>query len=133
MTHENSAMRENGNILVISNRPLLREGVKLIIKDFTFTVIIVSNELSASRLISKYSPSIIVVDRPNTKDVKLDRLFRSIDYPIKVVVIGWDDDKIAIFSRTALEKATRENLIKVIIENFYQTNSLVTQKEYESF
>jgi len=119
LTYENSAMRENGNILVISNRPLLREGVKLIIKDFTFTVIIVSNELSASRLISKYSPSFIVVDRPNTKDVKLDRLFRSIDYPIKVVVIGWDDDKIAVFSRTALEKATRENLIKVIIENFY--------------
>ena len=112
-------MRESRNIIIISNRPLLREGVKFIIKDLTFNVIIVSNELSASRLISKYSPSVIVVDRPNTRDVKLDRLFRSIDYPIKVVVIGWDDDKMAIFSRTALEKATRENLIRAIIENCY--------------
>lgn len=119
MPRENSAMRESRNILIISNRPLLREGVKLIIKDITFTVINVSDELSDSRFISEYSPSVIVVDRPNTKDVKLDRLFRSIDYPVKVVVIGWDDDKIAIFSRTALEKATRENLIKVITENFY--------------
>ena len=119
MYYGNSAMRKNGNILIISNRPLLREGVKLIIKDITFTVINVSGELGESRFISEYSPSVIVVDRPNTKDVKLDRLFRSIDYPVKVVVIGWNDDKIAIFSRAALEKATRENLIKVVTENFY--------------
>jgi len=124
--HGNIAMREGENILVISNRPLLREGVKFIIRDSTCNVITVSSELSASRLISQYSPSAIVVDQPNTKEVKLDRLFRSIDYPVKVVVIGWDDDKIAIFSRAALAEATRENLIKAVIENYYQKNSTAT-------
>ena len=111
-------MRENRSILIISNRPLLQEGVKFITRGFKFNVITVSNESSASRFISKCSPSVIVVDRPNTRDVKLDRLFRSIDYPIKVVVIGWDDDKIAIFSRTSLGKATKENLTKVIADHF---------------
>jgi len=110
-------MSTNRSVLIVSNCPLLREGMRLLIKEITFNVITTANEKSASSLITKYTPSVIVVDRPSAKAVRLDSLFRRIDYPVKVVIVGLDDDKLALYSRPALYKATRENLVKVIVDN----------------
>ena len=110
-------MSKNRNVLIVSNCPLLREGMRLLIKEITFNVITTADEKSASSLITKYTPSVIVVDRPNAKTVRLDSLFPRIDYPVRVVIVGLDDDKLALYSRPTVCKATRENLVKMITEN----------------
>lgn len=110
-------MSTNRNVLIVSNCPLLREGMRLLIKEIAFNVITTADEKSASSLITKYTPSVIVVDRPSAKAVRLDSLFRRIDYPVKVVIVGLDDDKLALYSLPTLYKATRENLVKLITEN----------------
>lgn len=110
-------MGNKKNILIISKRPLLREGMKLVIEENNFAVFFATSEKRALNLIEKHVPSVIVIDRPNTNDVQLDYLLRHIDYPVKIVIIGWDDEKIAIHKHYTFDKATRENLIKVITEN----------------
>ena len=104
-------------ILVVSGRPLLCEGLKLIIEEAALaTVTTAPDEVSATRLVAEFAPSIIVIDRPDAGAADLNYLFQHQDYPVKVVVIGWNDNKIAAYSRRAVQTATLRNLIKVIRE-----------------
>lgn len=104
-------------ILVVSGRPLLCEGLKLIIEEAALaTVTTAPDEVSAARLVAEFAPGVIVIDRPDTGAADLNYLFQHQDYPVKVIVIGWNDDKIAAYSRQALQTATLQNLIKVIRE-----------------
>jgi len=77
-------------------------------------VTIASNEASAPQLSSELAPGVIVIDRPDTKATSLDFFFQHQDYPVRVVVVGWNDDKIAVYSRSTVQTATLRNLIKGI-------------------
>jgi DNA-binding NarL/FixJ family response regulator len=102
-------------ILVISPSPLLREGLKLIIEEsIPASVTMADDGVSAARLVVELAPSVIVVDRPDTKASDLDRLFQAQGFPSKVVIIGWDENKIAVYSRSEVETATLGNLITLL-------------------
>ncbi|MFC1916145.1 hypothetical protein ACFLW4_05590 [Chloroflexota bacterium] len=104
-----------GGILIVSEQPLLRDVLKLTVeKAGLMTVATASDEISAARLASELAPSVIVLDRPDTRATDLDSFFQGEDYSIKVVVIGCNDDKIAVYSRSTGRTATLQNLIKAI-------------------
>ena len=105
-------------ILVVSSHPLLREGLKLIIEEATSaTVTTADNEVSAVYLASELTPSVIVIDHSDTKASNLDSLFQHQGYPVRVVVIGRNDNMIAVYSRSKLRTATLQNFIKLIRES----------------
>ena len=96
---------------------MLREGLKLIIEEETSAfVTIIPSEASASQLSPESAPGVIVIDQPDIKAMGLDLLFQHQDYPVRIVVVGRNDDKIAVYSRSPAKAATLRNLIKVIKE-----------------
>lgn len=105
------------HILVVSSKPLFCEGLKLLIEEAGLgTVITASSDNSAARLAQELAPSVTVLDRPDTRPTNLKQFFRRQNHSEKVVVVGWNDDKIAVYSRCMVEAATLKNLIKVIKE-----------------
>jgi len=95
--------------------------LKLIIEEAMPAVVTtVPDGVSAARLMAEFTPSVIVIDRPDTAAVDLNFFFQHEDYPVKVVVIGWNDDKIAVYSRPTVQPATIRNLIKVIRKNIWE-------------
>lgn len=73
------------------------------------------NEVSAGSLVAEFNPSVIVIDRTDTEAADaLSFCFQHKDYPVKVVVVGWNDDKIAVYSRARVQPATIQNLIRAI-------------------
>ena len=74
---------------------------------------IIPNEENATISLSEFGPNIIIVDRPNTRSINLDRLFGQVEYTLTVIIIGWDDDRIITYSRRLLGTATVEKLINV--------------------
>jgi DNA-binding NarL/FixJ family response regulator len=102
---------------VVSPSPLLREGLKLIIEEsIPVSVTVAAGDASAACLTVELAPSVIVVDRPDTRALDLDELFQHQGYPVKVVIIGWDDNRMAVYSRSEVETATLGNLIRLIEE-----------------
>ena len=79
------------HILVVSERPILCEGLKLIIKEAMPAVVTIAPDgVSTARLMAEFTPSVIVIDRPDTAAVDLNFFFQHEDYPVKVMVIGWN-------------------------------------------
>ena len=106
------------HILVISKRPIFCEGLKLIIeKAISATVTTAPNGVNAAIRRPAFTPNVIIIDRPDTAAVDLKLFFQHEEYPAKVVVIGWNDDKIAVYSRSTVQPATIQNLIKVVRNN----------------
>jgi len=96
---------------------LLREGLKLIIEEETSAIVtIATDETSAPQLLSELAPGVIVIDRPDIKATGLDFLFQYQENPVRVMVVGWNDDKIANYTRSTAKAATLQNLIKIIKE-----------------
>ena len=58
---------------------------------------------------------VVIVDRPDVRDKDLDYLFHRQGRPTSIVVIGWEDDIIAVYSRRVVWGVTLENLVKFII------------------
>ena len=74
------------------------------------------NEVSAGSLVAEFNTSVIVTDRPDTEAADdLSFCFQHKEYPVKAIVVGWNDDKIAVYSRATVQPATIENLMKFII------------------
>ena len=73
------------------------------------------NEVGACSLVAEFNPNAIVIDRPDIEAADdLSFCFQHKDYPVKVIVVGWNDDKIAVYSRATVQPATIENLISAI-------------------
>jgi len=95
--------------------------LKLIIEEAISAVVTTAPDgVGAARLMAEFTPSVIVIDRPDTAAVDLNFFFQHEDYPVKVVAIGWNDDKIVVYSRSTVQPATIQNLIKVIRENIWE-------------
>ena len=90
------------------------------------------NEVSAAPLIAEFAPSVIITDRTDTETAdRLSFYFQHKDYAVKVVVVGWNDDKIAVYSRDMVQPATIENLAKAISRHGYA--KLRNKKENSNF
>ncbi len=104
-----------GSILVVSSQPLFREGLKLLIEEATCALVTTApHEVDAIHLIPEFTPSIVIIARPDIKTTGLDSLFRHEGYPAKVVFIGWEDDVIVVYSRSKVRKAKLTELINII-------------------
>lgn len=101
--------------LVISNQPLHRDGLRLIVQQATsMTVTTAPNTSSGVRLATKFKPAIIVIDAKQIDAaVPLPFLERA-DGDVTVVTIDWKADSMVIYSRTAGLPATLNNLFKVL-------------------
>ena len=69
----------NNKILVICERPILREGMEFILREANYSVDAVSNRTKASQYIKECAPPVIIIDQPSCQDIELDPLFCCID------------------------------------------------------
>jgi DNA-binding NarL/FixJ family response regulator len=101
--------------LVVSERPLVCDGLKRIIEEVAeTTVTAVRDEKTAFSLAVELTPAVVVVDRPDIRATDLDCFFTHENGVVKVIVIGRNDDKIAVYSRLPVQAATQENFAKAI-------------------
>ncbi len=104
-------------VFVISGRPLFRESLKYLIEKVGLArVITAPTEEGAERLADDFAPDVVVIDRGDTGANNLTRFFHKPDKPAKVIVLGWNDDRLAVYSRWPVLPATCENLIRAITE-----------------
>jgi DNA-binding NarL/FixJ family response regulator len=104
-------------ILIISSRPLLLEGLKRFVEKIAQVIVIAApDEESAESLCAGTTPDIVVIDRPHVRVYEPVCFLQQSDRPIKVVLIGWDDDMLAVCSRERVLPATLQNLANVIKE-----------------
>lgn len=102
-------------ILIVSARPLLREGLKYLFEEGELsTVITAPDEKSAESLTAEVAPDIVVIDRPDTRGDELVYFLPWRDKPAKVVVLGWSDNKLAVYCRRQVLPATLQNLLKAV-------------------
>jgi len=112
---EEALPTEYRHILVVSKRPLVCDGLKRIIEEVTETTVTAArDEKTASSLAVELTPAVVVVERPDIQATDLDCFFAHENHAVKVVVIGRNDDKIAVYSRLPVQAATQENLAKAI-------------------
>ena len=110
-------LADNEQVVIVSSREVFCKGLKLMIEEQELArVTTVADEGSAADVVAKLVPGIVIVDRPDTKAVDLDYFFQRGDHPVKVVVIGWDNNQMAVYSRQMVEEATLQNLLEVIRE-----------------
>ena len=101
-------------VLVLSEQPLISQGLKLIIENSgSAEVAIAPDDATAASLISKLTPSIIVVDREDT-EIGIDLSLPKEDYPSKLVLLSPNDDRMIVYSRQDVHEATLENLLDAI-------------------
>ena len=104
-----------GVVLIVSERLLLLEGLQRLVEESGLgTMVTASNLQNAKHHAFEVDPDVIIVDRA---DVKADDLtYHSLwEHPrAKVVVYGWNDDKLVVYSRRTVLPATLQNLISVI-------------------
>lgn len=72
----------------------------------------VPDEQTASRIVADSSPTVVLLDRPNTNLEKLDFLFKKPELK-EIIILGWSDNKLAIY-RHQLVEATTDNLTSAI-------------------
>lgn len=102
-------------LLIVSKRPLLCEGLRRLIAEVAQVTLITSpDEESAESLCGGVAPDIVIVDRPNIEPYMPVRFLQEHDKPVNVVLLGWDDGKLATYSRERVTPATVQNLVKVI-------------------
>ena len=101
--------------LVISKRPLLCSGLKHLIEtEGLATVFTAADENSAASLFNDVSPDIVLIEHSDTKSSDVPKFLRCRDRPTRVIILGWNDNKLLdCFFQQEME-ATVENIMKVI-------------------
>jgi DNA-binding NarL/FixJ family response regulator len=102
-------------VLVISKHRLLRDGLKRLIEDTgAATVIMAPDQESVPPRLRRASVDAVVLEKPN---IELDDQACSLlqlYQPAKVILLGWNDDRLAVYSRRLSLPATVKNLIGAI-------------------
>jgi hypothetical protein len=105
-------------ILIVSERPLLCEGLKKIIEEvMPAALVTISGERGVKHIITEFAPGTILVDRPSAEATSLDHLFGQLEYPVKIIVIGFNDNQILVYSQGRRQAASFENLIMALSED----------------
>lgn len=102
-------------VLVVSKRPLLREGLKRLIEGTgVATVKTAPDQESARSSLVGVATDVVVVDKSDTElDDQVCSLLREYQQA-KVVLLGWNDDRLAIHYGRLILPATIKNLIWTI-------------------
>lgn len=104
-------------ILVISERSMLREGLKRLIEETgTVKVITAPDKKSAEHLLAKFVPAVVIIDHPDIQATDWMYFLQQLDQPSKIILLGWNDDKLAVYSHRLVLESTVQNLIKQIRE-----------------
>ena len=102
-------------ILVISEKPIYRQVLKHLIEEASGAqVVTAANEESARHFIAELAPRTIILDSPDSEVSNLDCLFENPEKAVDVIVLGWKDNKLAIYSREVMESATSQNLFQAL-------------------
>jgi len=101
--------------VVISKRPLLCEGLRCLINEVAdASLIIAPDEETAELLCTGLVPDMVIIDRPSVRANEQTCLSMASGKPTKVIVLGWDDNKLAVYSCERVMTATVQNLLKEI-------------------
>lgn len=102
-------------VLVVSGKPLVLQGLKLIIERSGSTeVSTAADESAAADIIRELAPDILVLDREDREDSDEAPSPADEEYPDKVVVINANEDRIVVYCRQQIDSATLANLLGVI-------------------
>lgn len=101
--------------IIVSGRPMFCEALKRLMGETQqVSEIVTSDEESASKLITKLKPDIVVIDRPDAAVEGLLYFSQQEARPTKVIVVGWNDNKLTTYARPITVPASVENLTKII-------------------
>ena len=117
MEPANLSSQDVKRILVVSKNSILAEGVKLLVGEAVSCIFKTAlNNRQATHLINEFKPETVILDRPKVSVKGLDNVFLSDEFSSKVIVIGWGDDKLAVYTRQGAKDATVQNLIEAITD-----------------
>ena len=95
--------------------PLLSEIIKQAVNKLdSVKITCVSKEAAAIQLSGKSDYDVIIFTGNDLRGVNLNQFYQHLNLPNKVIVFGWDEDQIAVYSRSDLKKATLRNLTSVL-------------------
>jgi len=101
--------------IIVSNRPMYCEALKRLVEETQqISVIMTSDEGRAEQLAAELEPDILVIDRPNTIVNGLSYFSQQKERPTKVIVVGWDDGRLSVYTRPVTLLANTQNLAKIV-------------------
>ena len=109
--------------LIISKRPLLCEGLGCLIDEMLKTAIIKApDEETAEYLCAGFAPDLIIIDRPKAQAYGQMGSFWASNSEATVILLGWEDDELAVFSCERVMPATLQNLVKSVKQSLAKTS-----------
>ena len=110
--------------LIISKRPLLCEGLGYLIDELFETAIVKApDEETAEQLCAGFVPDLIIVDRPKAKAYGQMCSLWALNSEATVILVGWEDNDLAVFSCERVMPATLQNLIESVRESLTRARS----------
>ena len=110
--------------LIISKRPLLCEGLGYLIGELLETAIVkATDEETAEQLCAGFVPDLIIVDRPKAKAYGQMCSLWALNSEATVILVGWEDNALAVFSCERVMPATLQNLIESVRESLTRARS----------
>jgi hypothetical protein len=116
--------------LIISKLPLLCESLGCLIDEMLETSIIkATDEETAEYLCAGFAPDLIIIDRPKAQAYGQMCSFWASNSEAVLILLGWEDDELAVFSCKRVLPATLQNLVKSVKESLAKTSLYERQQE----
>ena len=104
--------------VIISKRPLFCEGLGYLIDEMLETAIIKApDEETAEHLCAGFAPDLIIVDSLKAQAYGQMCSFWALNSEATVILLGWEDDELAVFACERVMPATLQNLAKSVKES----------------
>ena len=111
-------------ILIVSGRPILRDGLELVTRKLENTKVrTAQGESGVGNVIDEFDPHVVVLERPDTRASQLEPFFAHTEHAVKLIIVVWSTENIAGYAREAVQPASIKNLIRLIRQN--PSNSLI--------
>ena len=108
--------------VIISKRPLFCEGLGYLIDEMLETAIIKApDEETAEYLCAGFAPDLIIVDSLKAQAYGQMCSFWALNSEATVILLGWEDDELAVFACERVMPATLQNLAKSVKESLAKT------------
>lgn len=97
-------------VVVISTEPLCSQGLKALLERAGASeVLTATEEALAAPALAELSPEVLIVDRSNFEAIEPQTLF-----PAAIIVLCPGTERMAVYNRQAMQKATVDNLLSAI-------------------
>jgi DNA-binding NarL/FixJ family response regulator len=101
--------------LIISRRPLFCEALKYVVEEMEHGIAITApDEESAQSICAGTAPDVVIIDRPHVGPYETVCFFPKSDRPVKVVLLGWEDGRLAVCTCERVLPANLRNFANVI-------------------